>query len=80
MDLVRTTCQGNTTTVHHVHSPEISFDEQHGASGIWAMEDYVVTSKWAFRGYGHYLEKYRKTASGWKISSWRLERIRIDMI
>jgi len=57
------------------------------ATGIWAMEDYV---DWgpaedgtprAFRGYGHYRERYVKGSDGpWRIAALQLTRLRRDWL
>jgi hypothetical protein len=68
------------STVHHGHMPEIEFESDVSARGIWAMEDIV---EWPdgrlLRGYGHYHETYRKEAGSWRIASLHLTRTRIDM-
>ena len=69
-----------STSVHHVHSPELTSHNRTEASGIWAMEDYVVSPARSFRGYGHYIETYRKSAGVWRIARWRLDRLRIDTL
>jgi uncharacterized protein (TIGR02246 family) len=71
-------------TVHHVHTPEITFDGPDAASGVWAMNDYVEMvrdgeSVWTLRGYGHYLEDYARGADGWQLKSSTLTRLRVDM-
>jgi hypothetical protein len=73
-------------TVHHGHMPEIELTSADTARGVWAMVDYVefpsdgTTDALLQRGYGHYEEEYRKIAGEWKISSWRLTRIRVDRV
>ncbi len=76
----------HAVTVHHGHMPEIEVDGD-TATGIWAMEDYV---DWgvgddgrhrAFRGYGHYHERYVRDDDGrWRIASLTLSRIRRDWL
>lgn len=48
-------------TTHHVHSPEIAFESDSTASGIWAMQDRVVWRPGeapipflGLTGWGHY--------------------------
>jgi 3-hydroxyisobutyrate dehydrogenase-like beta-hydroxyacid dehydrogenase len=70
-------------TTHHGHMPEIKLLSETEAEGIWAMHDYVQTEgpsgQVSIKGYGHYLETYRKGADGqWRISSKRNERLRVD--
>jgi hypothetical protein len=74
-----------SVTVHHGHMPELSV-EGDTATGIWAMEDYVDWGtgedgrRRAFRGYGHYHERYGRADEGWRITEMALRRIRIDWL
>jgi hypothetical protein len=78
----------HATTVHHGHTPEIVMTGTGVARGIWAMSDYVEFPEPAteglakgyrgFVGAGHYEEEYRKVGAEWKISSFRLRRLRAD--
>ncbi len=67
---------GDAVTVHHGHSPELELTGPDTATGTWAMEDRI---RWpdgtTLHGAGHYRETYRRTASGWRIASMRLERL-----
>jgi len=67
------------TTVHHCHMPEITILDDTSATGIWAMEDLLVSPDETRRGYGHYHERYlRGAATGaWRISHLRLVRITV---
>ena len=73
-------------TVHHLHAPEIEIISETEATGIWALDDTLwwpadrpSTFGWTkLRGAGHYREKYRKTAKGWRISELFLTRLYID--
>lgn len=73
-----------TTTVHHGHMPEITLTGPGTAEGIWAMYDYVEWppaedgSRVGMHGYGHYLDEYVREDGQWRISSTRLERLRVD--
>ena len=75
----------DATTVHHGHMPEVEVDGD-TATGIWAMEDYVDWGtgedgrRNAFRGYGHYHERYVREADGWRIAALKLTRIRRDWL
>ena len=68
-------------TVHHGHMPEIKLTGPDTATGIWAMEDIV---EWPggriLRGYGHYLENYRKVGGEWRIARTHLKRLRLDYV
>lgn len=65
-------------TAHQVHSPliEIAGDQAHV---VWAMQDRVVWEGRALTGYGHYTERYVRTAAGWKIARQALTRLIMDM-
>jgi hypothetical protein len=72
-------------SVHHGHMPEIELISDTTARGIWAMFDYVENRGneeapliHMIQGYGHYHEEYEKGNGGWRISSLRLTRIRVD--
>lgn len=70
------------TTVHQVHSPEITVTSISTASGTWAMEDRVWwqrdgRERW-LHGFGHYEETYRKDDGRWLIASRRLVRTRVE--
>jgi len=73
---------GSARTVHHGHMPEIELTGPDTASGIWAMYDFVeFPSQGALaglKGYGHYVETYRKTDRRWHIATLKLERLRVD--
>lgn len=78
---------GDQVSVHHGHMPIIEFTSDTTAKGIWAMEDRLYRSKEAplhdgsihLHGFGHYRETYVKLASGWRIQSSRLTRLRVEM-
>ncbi len=78
MDLLKTVLVPGAQSIHHVHAPEVELVDAANAHGIWAMDDYVTSGFGSFRGYGHYIEAYRKIDGIWKIASWRLKRLRID--
>jgi hypothetical protein len=70
------------TTVHHVHTPEITILSPVTAEGVWAMEDMLWwehggTEYWT-HGYGRYYETYEKLDGKWLIASRRLVRQRVD--
>lgn len=69
------------TTVHQGHTPEIIVTAPDTADGIWAMYDWVddPDQHRAFKGYGHYRERYRREQDGeWHIAELRLSRIRVE--
>jgi len=67
------------TTVHHCHTPVITFQDRNNATGVWAMEDNLFWKRngekqW-LRGFGFYHETYVKGADGqWRFSYRKLER------
>ncbi|MCI4592344.1 nuclear transport factor 2 family protein [Sphingobium sp. BYY-5] len=66
-------------TVHQVHMPEITV-EQDQASAIWPMQDRLVWPDGrTLTGFGHYHERYRRQAGGWKIAESRLTRLMLEM-
>lgn len=70
------------TTVHHGHMPEIELTSATTAAAVWAMEDHLWWPEGgplvSMHGYGHYHDTYRRTDDGWRISSSRLTRLRVD--
>jgi hypothetical protein len=66
-------------SVHHGHTPEIEIIDDHTATGIWAMSDYIRMPGLNIVGYGHYHEEYRKCEDGvWRISKSCVTRLHID--
>src|SRR3954447_17095796 len=76
-DLLKT-----SVTVHHGHMPQIDITSEREATGVWAMFDFVDDPEGdmgAFKGYGHYHERYVKSDDGrWRIAELRLTRLRVD--
>ena len=65
------------TTMHHSHTPEITFETATTARGIWAMEG---NSFWQqdgedhwFQAFGHYFETYAKRDGRWVFTSRSLK-------
>ncbi len=59
----------NLITLHHSHTPEIEFETQTSARGIWAMEGMSFWKQdgedhW-FQAFGHYFESYEKRGDRW---------------
>jgi hypothetical protein len=68
-------------SVHSGHSPEIDIVDDHNATGVWAMSDYIRMPGFNMVGYGHYYERYRKGEDGaWRICSSRCERLHVDQL
>jgi uncharacterized protein (TIGR02246 family) len=70
-------------TVHHGHTPEITFTSPTTATGVWAMEDKLRWPEGAplrtMHGYGHYHETYEKVDNRWLIKTLTLSRLRVDV-
>jgi hypothetical protein len=74
-------------SVHHGHMPDIEITSDDTARAVWAMEDRLFRTKehplsggeTHLHGFGHYHETYVRTAAGWRISSTRLTRLRIEL-
>ena len=74
-------------SVHHGHMPIIEFTSDREAKVIWAMEDRLFRTKeeplydgsTLLHGWGHYRETYEKTATGWRIKTSQLTRLRVEM-
>lgn len=69
-------------TVHQVHFPEIEFQSDSEATGVWPLNDVLASEKdgkrsW-MRAYGHYRQSYRKGPDGWKITEHRLTRLLVE--
>jgi SnoaL-like domain len=80
VDLIRTSLEG-VRTVHHGAMPEIAFEDDDHATGIWAMQDVVERPGERVRvGFGHYHERYVRDRGGWRIASLRLDRLRLDHV
>lgn len=72
----------DAVSVHHGHTPIIDVDGDE-ASGIWAMSDYVDIGgdrPRRFVGYGHYHERYERRGGEWRMSFWKLTRLRVDRL
>lgn len=61
---------------HRVHHPEIDLTSETTATGIWAMEDYVIDEKFqiTLRGAAFYRDEYVKVDGEWKIKHTGYER------
>ncbi len=54
---------------HRVHHPEIDLAGESAATGVWALEDVVVETKWGItiRGAAFYRDEYVKEQGRWRI-------------
>ena len=65
----------NAATMHHCHTPEITLTSPTTATGIWAMEDWIIFGGGQeLHGAGHYRETYEKQDGTWRIKSLHLTR------
>jgi hypothetical protein len=65
------------TTVHHSHTPDITFDSPTTAKGIWGMEDLIFdteSGELLIHGFGFYHETYEKFDGKWLFTSRQLKR------
>jgi hypothetical protein len=65
------------TTVHHSHTPDITFASPTKATGIWGMEDLIfdsATGELLIHGFGFYHETYEKRDGTWLFTSRQLKR------
>lgn len=73
----------NLVSVHHGSVPEITLTSATTAEGIWPMVDLLRLEPGGpvaeMVGYGHYYETYRREADGWKITTLKLTRLRVDI-
>ena len=68
------------TTVHHSHTPDITFESPVKAKGIWGMEDYIfdsATEELLIHGFGFYHETYEKRGGKWLFTSRALKRTHV---
>lgn len=62
-------------TMHHCHTPEITITSAVAATGIWAMEDWIIFANGnELHGAGHYHETYEKRDDTWRIKTLHLTR------
>ena len=73
-------------TAHHGFAPEIDIVSATEARAIWPMQDtlWVVDDACLLpfrrlRGFGHYHDRYRLTAAGWRIAYMRLDRLHLEL-
>jgi hypothetical protein len=54
------------------------------ARGIWALEEIITffdpvhSPSAVIHGFGYYHERYKKSAGQWRITGYRLERLKLD--
>ena len=67
-------------TVHHSHTPEITFETPSRAKGIWGMEDMIFdaeTKELLIHGFGFYHETYEKRDGTWLFTTRQLKRTHV---
>lgn len=80
IDNVRTILGDHRITVHHSHTPEITFESAETAKGIWAMEDLIFdaeSEELLIHGFGFYHETYEKRDGRWVFTSRQLKRTHV---
>ncbi len=62
--------------MHHGHHPEITIINENEASGIWYLQDIVISleNNTTLRGAGFYHDKYIKLGDAWLINATGYER------
>jgi hypothetical protein len=81
-----TASTSDQVSVHHGHMPDIRIRSDTAATGVWAMEDRLFRTRQHpladgstyLHGFGHYHETYVRLPVGWRISSTRLTRLRVE--
>ncbi len=68
----------STLSIHQGYMPEIEFQSDTEATGIWSMYDYLRLPKCSFQGWGHYHEEYVKEGDTWKIKRIHLTRLHVE--
>ncbi len=71
----------DAVTAHQVHSPEIVVSGDK-ANVVWALQDRVIwgADQPSIMGYGHYHERWLRTAGEWQLASLRLTRLHLDVL
>jgi hypothetical protein len=69
------------TSMHHLHTPIITFESSTKARGIWSMEDHIWwkdgdKDHW-LHGWGFYYETYEKRDGKWVFTSRQLKRHKV---
>ncbi|MDP6980378.1 MAG: nuclear transport factor 2 family protein [Myxococcota bacterium] len=74
-------------SMHHAHTPEIELTSEATATGVWYLEDFVITALptdaapngTVLHGTGIYHDEYVKIDGAWLIASTGYERIFEDV-
>jgi hypothetical protein len=69
------------TSVHHLHTPIITFESPTKATGVWSMEDHIWwkdgdKNHW-LHGWGFYNETYEKRGGTWVFTRRQLQRHKV---
>ncbi len=67
-------------SVHHSHTPDITFESSVKARGIWGMEDMIFdaeTKELLIHGFGFYHETYENRDGTWLFTSRQLKRVHV---
>lgn len=81
IDNVRQLLGPDKISVHHSHTPEITFLSPTSATGIWAMEDNIFWMQgdeqhW-LQGWGFYHKSYEKRNGKWLFTRRQLKRTHV---
>ena len=76
VEFMRTAMPAGVLTEHRVTHPEITIVDTDEAEGRWYLQDRVIVPEHKFMLFGaaFYLDRYRKTADGWKICATGYQR------
>jgi hypothetical protein len=77
IDNIRALLGPDKTTVHHSHTPEITFETASKAKGIWGMEDLIfdtASEELLVHGFCFYHETYERRDGTWLFTSRQLKR------
>ena len=77
IEAVKAVLDKGRTTVHHSHTPDITFPSPTTAKSIWGMEDLIFdseTGELLIHGFGFYHETYEKIDGKWLFTSRQLKR------
>jgi hypothetical protein len=75
-------------SIHQGSMPEIEVEDADNATGVWTMSDYLQypagksfqsqDGTVRVRGYGHYVERYRREAGQWRFAEVTVSRLHLE--
>ena len=82
LGMIRTAVEFRVT-IHHGHMDEIEITGDDTATGIWAMQDIVMSAAGDpplnMRGSGHYHDTYVRLDRGWAIQTTMITRLILEL-